>query len=133
MSVSDATSAASAADAIFDSKDDEKEVRDIVNDTSNSVDTDNVSNDNNASNNNTSNIDVFLMTARDIMYRASRKIGTVTMEDHLFHSFFGAQKEILKMVWNMLGEGGLHPKKSKPKHMLWALYFLKVYPREGHG
>jgi hypothetical protein len=33
----------------------------------------------------------------------------------------------------MLGEGGLHPKKCKPKHLLWALYFLKVYPREGPG
>ncbi len=27
----------------------------------------------------------------------------------------------------MLGEGGLHPEKSKPTHLLWALYFLKVY------
>jgi hypothetical protein len=35
------------------------------------------------------------------------------------------------MVWDMLGEGGLRPEKSKPKHLLWALYFLKVYPREG--
>ncbi len=37
------------------------------------------------------------------------------------------------MVWDVLGEGGLRPKKSKPKHLLWALYFLKVYPREGPG
>jgi hypothetical protein len=36
-------------------------------------------------------------------------------------------------VWSMLGEGGLRPKNSKPKHLLWALYFLKVYPREGPG
>ncbi len=34
-------------------------------------------------------------------------------------------------VWSMLVEGGLHPKNSKPKHLLWALYFLKVYSREG--
>ncbi len=33
----------------------------------------------------------------------------------------------------MLGEGGLRPKKSKPKHLLWVLYFLKVYPREPPG
>ena len=33
----------------------------------------------------------------------------------------------------MLGEGGLCPEKIKPKHLLWKLYFLKVYPREGPG
>jgi hypothetical protein len=31
----------------------------------------------------------------------------------------------------MLGEGDLRPEKSKPKHLLWALYLLKVYPRDG--
>jgi hypothetical protein len=30
-------------------------------------------------------------------------------------------------------EDGLRPKKSKPKHLLWTLYFLKVYPREAPG
>jgi hypothetical protein len=35
------------------------------------------------------------------------------------------------MVWDMLGEGSLCLEKCKPKHLLWALYFLKVYPREG--
>ncbi len=33
----------------------------------------------------------------------------------------------------MLLEDGLRPKKSKPKHLLWTLYFLKVYPREAPG
>jgi hypothetical protein len=42
-------------------------------------------------------------------------------------------KEIVLKVWGMLGEGGLRPKNSKPKHLHWALYFLKVYPREGPG
>ncbi len=45
-------------------------------------------------------------------------------------SFFGAQNEIMLKVWSMLGEGGLRPKNSEPKHLVWALYFLKVYPRE---
>jgi hypothetical protein len=33
----------------------------------------------------------------------------------------------------MLGEGSLRPKKSKPKHLLWALFFLKVYPLQSPG
>ncbi len=56
------------------------------------------------------------------------------MEDHRFRSFVGAWFEIVRMVWDMLGGGGgLCPKKSKPKHLLWTLYFFKVYPREGPG
>jgi hypothetical protein len=131
MSVSDATSVASAAATIFDSKDDEKEVSEVVNNTSNIIDNDVAGNNNNASYNIASKVDVFLMDNRDIMNQASRKIGTIAMEDRQFHSFFGAWKEIAKMVWNMLGEGGLCPEKSKPKHLLWALYFLKEYIREG--
>jgi hypothetical protein len=57
----------------------------------------------------------------------------VAMEDRQFHSFFNAQKEIVKMAWDTLGEGGLHPEKSNPKYLLLALSFLKVYLREGPG
>jgi hypothetical protein len=55
------------------------------------------------------------------------------MEERRFGSFFGAWNEIVLKVWSMLGEGGLHPKNSKPKHLLWAFYFLKIYPREDPG
>jgi hypothetical protein len=55
------------------------------------------------------------------------------MEDRRFHSLFGVRIEIVLKVWLMLWEDGLRPKKSKPKHLLWTLYFLKVYPREAHG
>ena len=77
----------------------------------------------------------FLCDARDIQNRTSRSVGTAAMEDRRFRSLFGARMEIVIMVWNMLGEGGLRPEKSqpKPKHLLWTLYFLKVYPREGPG
>ncbi len=33
------------------------------------------------------------------------------------------------MVWSMLVANGLCPKKSRPKHLLWALYFLKEFPK----
>jgi hypothetical protein len=73
---------------------------------------------------------VFLRDARDIQNRTSWSIGTATMEDHRFRSLFGAHIKIVLKVWSMLLEDGLRPKKSKPKHLLWTLYFLKVYPRE---
>ena len=76
---------------------------------------------------------VILCDARDIQNRTSRCVGTAAMEDRRFRGLFGARIEIVLKVWLMLGEGGLRPKKSKPKHLLWTLYFLKVYPREAPG
>jgi hypothetical protein len=57
------------------------------------------------------------------MNRSNKKIGTATMENCQFCSFFGARNEIVLKVWGMLEEGGLRPENSKPKHLLWALYF----------
>ncbi len=76
---------------------------------------------------------VFLRDARDIQNRTSRCVGTAAMEDRRFRGLFGARIEIVLKVWSMLLEDGLRPKKSKPKHLLWTLYFLKVYPREAPG
>jgi hypothetical protein len=75
----------------------------------------------------------FHRAPREIMNRAGQRVETAAMEDRRFRSFFGAQFEIVRMVWDMLGEGGFRPEKSEPKHLLWTLYFLKVYPREGPG
>ena len=74
---------------------------------------------------------VFLRDARDIQNRTSRIVGTATMEDRRFRGLFGARIEIVLKMWLMLGEGGLRPKKSKPKHLLWTLYFLKVLSKGG--
>jgi hypothetical protein len=75
--------------------------------------------------------DVFFRDARDIMNQMSQKVGTDAKEDLQFRSFFGARMEISLMLWDMLGEGSLRPMKSRPKHLLWAMFFFKVYPREG--
>ena len=68
---------------------------------------------------------MFLRDARDIQNRTSRCIGTAAMEDRRFRSLFGARIKIVLKVWLMLWEDGLRPKKSKPKHLLWTLYFLR--------
>ena len=76
---------------------------------------------------------MFLRDARDIQNRTSRCVGTAAMEDRRLRSLFGARIKIVLKIWSMLLEDGLRPKKSKPKHLLWTLYFLKVYPREAPG
>jgi hypothetical protein len=55
------------------------------------------------------------------------------MEDLHFCDVFGANISIMSMVWDMLMANGLCPEKSRPKHLLWALYFLKVYSKQSPG
>ncbi len=73
---------------------------------------------------------IFRRDARDIQNRTSRAVGTAAMEDRRFRELFGASFGIIFHVWSAMEEGGLLPKKSRPKHLLWTLYFMKVYPRE---
>ncbi len=113
------------------------EVSDVVEDDTTVVD-DDTSNDNEDDDTSDNNDDrgddtVFFRAARDIMNRVGRKVGRAAREDRHFHEYFGAPFTIVRMVWDMLVEGGLLPKNGEPKHLLWTLYFLKCYPKEGPG
>jgi hypothetical protein len=105
----------------------------VDNDTSDDDDDDD--NDDDTSNNDDNGGDdaVFFCAARDIMNRVGQKVGTTAREDRRFREHFGAPFAIVRMVWDMLVEGGLLPKNGEPKHLLWTLYFLKCYPKEGPG
>jgi len=115
------------------------DVSDVVDDGTTVIDDDNESNDesndDNDGNNNEGETldDAFFCAARDIMNQASRKVGLAAREDHRFCEHFGAPFTIVRMVWDMLVEGGLLPEKGKPEHLLWMLYFLKCYPKESPG
>jgi hypothetical protein len=76
---------------------------------------------------------IFFRDARDIQNRTSRVVGTVAMEDRRFRELFGASIGVVLHVWYTMDEGGLLLDKSKPKHLLWTIYLLKVYPREAPG
>ena len=76
---------------------------------------------------------VWYAAARDIQNRVSRVVGTADMEDRLFRSFFGTSIGPTMMVWDLLVHHDLLPDNGRPKHLLWALYFLKVYPKQGPG
>ena len=36
-------------------------------------------------------------------------------------------------LWELLERDSLLPVKSRPKHLLWARHFLKVYPKQSLG
>jgi hypothetical protein len=40
---------------------------------------------------------------------------------------------VMKILWDLLIKDDLHPKKSRPKHLLWVLSFFKVYPKQSPG
>jgi hypothetical protein len=129
---------AAAANAIDSEDNDElssesEEVSDVSVAASSNDSGDGSDDDDNDNNDGDTEEAVFLRDARDIQNRTSRCVGTAAMEDRRFRGLFGARIEIVLKVWSMLMEDGLRPKKSKPKHLLWTLYFLKVYPREAPG
>ncbi len=39
----------------------------------------------------------------------------------------------METLWDLLERVSLLPEKNCLKHLLWALYFLKVYPKQGMG
>jgi hypothetical protein len=41
--------------------------------------------------------------------------------------------KVVKILWDLLIRDNLRPKKSHSKHLLWALHFLKVYPKQSLG
>ncbi len=45
-----------------------------------------------------------------------------------FKSFFGVSQNVCAELWNLLRYD--MPNESKPKHLLWCLFFLKQYTVE---
>ena len=48
---------------------------------------------------------------------------------------FGTSVLIVQNVWELLDRDSLFPEPEGgcPKHLLWALHFLKVYPKQSPG
>jgi hypothetical protein len=77
--------------------------------------------------------DTLFHAARDIHYRMFCRIGMAGMENCHFCNFFGANMSIVSTVWDMLVASGLRLKKSCAKNLVWALYFVNVYPKQSLG
>ena len=107
------------ATIIYDSNDSLTmgEVRDVVRDDNTTVIDDETSDDNEeTSEDNNKTVDA--CAARDIMNRVRREVGTAAREDRRFLEHFGAPFAILQIMWDMMEEGGLLPKKGNSKHLL---------------
>ena len=76
-------------------------------------------------------VEEIMTVARDMQNRGSRRVGAKVVEDRLFEEYFGVSVTVVLVVWNLLDEHDLIPEKGEIKHLLWALVFLKVYPKQG--
>jgi hypothetical protein len=72
----------------------------------------------------------FEALARDIQNRATHRVGAATTETRHFREFFGTIVLVVEKVWELLERDSLLPEGGRPKHLLWALHFMKVYPKQ---
>jgi len=75
----------------------------------------------------------FKALARDIQNRASHRVGAATTETRHFREFFGTSVLVVEKTWELLERDSLLPEGGHPKHLLWALHFMKVYPKQSPG
>jgi len=75
----------------------------------------------------------FETLAREIQNRASCPVRAASTEKRHFHEFFGAPIHVVEIAWELIKRDSLLPEGGRPKHLLWALHFLKVYPKQSPG
>jgi len=70
----------------------------------------------------------FLAIGREIQNRSNHRVGTDLSENARFRSFFGCSAGVALITWTTMIAHSLLPDGGQIVHMLWALYFMKVYP-----
>ena len=73
--------------------------------------------------------DYFDSIGMEMMNRSCE--GSAITHERKFRSNFGTSPEVWATIWNLLDPYTTMPTKGlSPKHLLWALMFLKVYAKE---
>ena len=72
-------------------------------------------------------------TGQSHMHRASHRVDAATTETRHFREFFGMSLLVVEKTWELLEKDSLLPEGGHPKHLLWALHFMKVYPKQSPG
>jgi hypothetical protein len=52
-------------------------------------------------------------------------------ERRFFKSAYGSSPEVCSHTWEYLNHYNVIPEKAVPKHLLWAMIFIKSYASEG--
>jgi DDE superfamily endonuclease len=69
-----------------------------------------------------------ITVAREVLGMTTEARINATAEDKRFRGFFGAPIDVTVIIWNELQP--IDEPSAEPKHLLWALVFLKIYATE---
>ena len=78
-------------------------------------------------------VDDFYRLGKELQNRSGSSIGAFLPEDRRFREFFGIGANVALVLWNTLLEYGVIPEGGLIIHMLWALHWMKVYPKQHAG
>lgn len=78
-------------------------------------------------------VDDFYRLGKEMQNRCGSSIGAFTTEDRRFREFFGCGALVALALWNLLLTHGALPEGGTIMHLLWALHFMNVYPKQDGG
>jgi len=67
------------------------------------------------------------LVAKEVLQWPSSRKWNSSDKDRRIRSFFGAPSNVVADLWNRIRDRGGLEDGAKPKHLLWALIFLKNY------
>ena len=78
-------------------------------------------------------VEDFYRVGKEMQNRSGTNIGAINNEDRRFRESFGCGAHVALALWLLLIEYTCLPEGGMILHMLWALHFMKVYPRQDGG
>jgi hypothetical protein len=72
----------------------------------------------------------FMPAAQDIMNWFPCPEVALSIKTRAFCKTFGTSLHLVEKLWFLLNQEELQPVSSCPEHLLWALHFMKVYPKQ---
>ncbi|KAL7464437.1 hypothetical protein ACHAXS_004777 [Conticribra weissflogii] len=73
----------------------------------------------------------FYTYGKVVQNRTGKKLDSTISEERRFRDFFGVGVMTAVALWELLNNVDFLPDDGTILHMLWTLYFFKVYPKQG--
>lgn len=75
----------------------------------------------------------FYRLGKELQNRTGSSVGAFTTEDRRFREHFGCGAAVALIIWNLMTQYNVLPPEAMIIHFLWALHFMKVYPKQDAG
>jgi hypothetical protein len=73
----------------------------------------------------------FYIFGKEVQNCSGQKVCTTMTEERRFHDFFGVGALTAIAAWNLLTANKFVPDDGTILKFLWALFFMKIYPKQG--